>query len=94
MIYLIVFVAIIQVNMEPNALFHSCLVVIILAAALYQCEAQKLEPKEKEEDGRNALERLKIEGTVVRPDGLGRSDKYWYANTRIYTETGQTAFIR
>lgn len=79
--------------MELGCIFYRfCL--FLLTVFLSESGAQKLEPKEREDDGRNGVDRLKIEGFVEKPDSLGKSDKYWYANTRIYTETGQTAFIQ
>ena len=49
---------------------------------------------QKEEDGRHGTDRLKIEGFIERPFGIMASDSSWFSRTRVYTEAGQTAFIR
>lgn len=49
---------------------------------------------EGEEDGSVGVERYKIEGRVVRPDSSLVGPAEWFANTKVFTNSGHYGFLR
>lgn len=49
---------------------------------------------EGEEDGLAGVERYKIEGRVVRPDSSLAAPAEWFANTKVFTNSGHYGFLR
>lgn len=49
---------------------------------------------EGEDDGSVGVERYRIEGRVVRPDSSLVSPAEWFANTKVFTNSGHYGFLR
>lgn len=49
---------------------------------------------EGEDDGGMGQERYRIEGRVMRPDSSLVSPAEWFANTKVFTNSGHYGFLK